>query len=78
MIKILEFDAVKPEEVFARVEPTVNVEQIVSDIKNVEDPIQIYHLIVDSIPMKYFDGRKTKKIERKGKKQVILSCYLEG
>ena len=49
-----------------------------ADIKNVEDPIQIYHLIVDSIPMKYFDGRKTKKIERKGKKQVILSCYLEG
>ena len=32
MIKILEFDAVKPEEVFARVEPTVNVEQIVSEI----------------------------------------------
>jgi hypothetical protein len=58
--------------------PQALTKQIVADIKNVEDPIQIYHLIVDSIPMKYFDGRKTKKIERKGKKQVILSCYLEG
>ena len=58
--------------------PQALIKQIVADIKNVEDPIQIYHLIVDSIPMKYFDGRKTKKIERKGKKQVILSCYLEG
>lgn len=58
--------------------PQALTKQIVADFKNVEDPIQIYHLIVDSIPMKYFDGRKTKKIERKGKKQVILSCYLEG
>ena len=58
--------------------PQALTKQIVADIKNVEEPIQIYHLIVDSIPMKYFDGRKTKKIERKGKKQVILSCYLEG
>ena len=32
MIKILKFGEVRPEEVFARVEPAVNVERIVSDI----------------------------------------------
>ena len=58
--------------------PQALTKQIVADIRNVEDPIQIYQLIVDAIPMKYFDGRKSKKFERKGKKQVILSCYLEG
>lgn len=58
--------------------PQATSKQIVSDLKNVEDPIQIFHVILDAIPAKYFDGRKTKKVERKGKKQVILSCYLEG
>ncbi len=58
--------------------PQVTSKQIVANLKNVEDPIQIFHVILDEIPAKYFDGRKTKKIERKGKKQVILSCYLEG
>lgn len=57
--------------------PQALSKQIVADLKNVEDPLQIYHIIVDSIPIKYFEGRKTKKIERKGKKQIILSCYLE-
>jgi hypothetical protein len=58
--------------------PQATSKQIVANLKNVEDPIQIFHVILDEIPAKYFDGRKTKKIERKGKKQVILSCYLEG
>ena len=58
--------------------PQATSKQIVANLKNVEDPIQIFHVILDEIPAIYFDGRKTKKIERKGKKQVILSCYLEG
>lgn len=58
--------------------PQATSKQIVANLKNVEDLIQIFHVILDEIPAKYFDGRKTKKIERKGKKQVILSCYLEG
>ena len=32
MIKIMKFGEVSPDEVFARVEPTVNVEDIVTDI----------------------------------------------
>ncbi len=58
--------------------PQALTKQIVADIKNLEDPIEIYHVILDNIPEKYFHGRKSQKVERKGKKQVILSCYLEG
>ena len=58
--------------------PQALTKQIVAEIKGLGDPIQIFSIIVDSIPIKYFDGRQTKKIERKGKKQVILSCYIEG
>ena len=57
--------------------PQALTKQIVADIKNLEEPTQIFRVIVESIPLKYFASRNIKKIERKGKKQVILSCYLE-
>ena len=57
--------------------PQALTKQIVADIKNLAEPTQIFRVIVESIPLKYFASRNIKKIERKGKKQVILSCYLE-
>lgn len=59
--------------------PQALTKQIVADLKvsKTDNVITIYHIILDSIPAKYFDGRKRKYIERSEKKQVILSCYLE-
>ena len=60
--------------------PQALTKQIVADIKTSksENEVEIYHIILDSIPAKYFEGRKNKLYDRAGKKQVILSCYLEG
>lgn len=54
--------------------------QIVSDLKTAkpENEVEIYNIILDNIPVDYFADKKEKKINRKGKKQVILSCYMEN
>ena len=53
--------------------------QIVSDLKTAksENEVEIYNIILGNIPIDYFADKKDKKQNRKGKKQVILSCYLE-
>lgn len=53
--------------------------QIVSDLKTAksENEVEIYNIILGNIPIGYFADKKDKKQNRKGKKQVILSCYME-
>lgn len=53
--------------------------QIVSDLKTAksENEVEIYNIILGNIPIDYFADKKDKKQNRKGKKQVILSCYME-
>ena len=60
--------------------PQALTKQIVADIKTSksENEVEIYHIILDGIPAKYFEGRKGKQFNRNGKKQVILSCYMES
>ena len=52
--------------------------EILRDIKNIIDPLQAYFEIYDRIPEHYFYGRNNKKDKSDGKKEVILSCYLEN
>jgi len=52
--------------------------EILSDVKNIDDPVQAYFEIYDRIPERYFAGRGQKKKELTGEKQVILSCYLKN
>lgn len=53
--------------------------QIVSDLKTAksENEVEIYNIILGNIPLDYFADKNDKKQNRRGKKQVILSCYME-
>ncbi|MCL1843483.1 MAG: phospholipase D-like domain-containing protein [Defluviitaleaceae bacterium] len=42
------------------------------------DELQLYSVILDLIPERYFVGRNLKKAMTTGEKQVILSCWLQN
>lgn len=51
--------------------------KIVKDMKEEQDLGQLYFTIVNQIPDQYLYGRQDAVLPSEGKKQVILSCYLE-
>lgn len=57
--------------------PQSVTKKIIKDIKNVDDPIQMFYLIESLVPDTYFYNRKEAKIRVDGDKQIILSCYLK-
>ena len=58
--------------------PEALTKEILRDIKNIDDPVQAYFEIYDRIPEHYFYGYGRRKNILDGKKEVILSCYLEN
>lgn len=49
---------------------------IVKDLKNVEDPIETYYVIVNNIPDSVLKAKKVQTVRYEGVKEIILSDYL--
>ena len=49
---------------------------IVKELKNVEDPIESYFVIVNNIPDSVLKARKAQTVKYEGVKEIILSDYL--
>ena len=43
----------------------------------VSDPLELYHAIMNQIPLAYFESRKLQTANVDGSKQIVLSCYLK-
>jgi superfamily II DNA/RNA helicase len=58
--------------------PASLTKELLRDVKNADDPVRAYFEVFDRIPDRYFAGRTQKKNNDKGKRQIILSCYLKS
>lgn len=52
--------------------------EIFKEVKKIEDELQAFSYIKDSIPKKYFEERETKAKINNKEKQVVLSCFMKN